>query len=100
MGRPRTGLSELLHEFCSNVYFQPPSSKKLTYPCIIYTFDGLNTRHADNRSYTNFDEYSVTYITRDPDDVTKYLLADLPLCELNRSYTSDNLYHYAYRLFW
>lgn len=99
MARPRSELSEILHEFCDNVYFQPPTGTKIKYPCIIYKIEDLDPRYADNRTYSICNQYSITYITRDPDDNVKYRIVDLPMCRMTRSYTEDNLYHYAYRLY-
>jgi len=99
MARPRSELSSLLHTFCSNVYFQPPADKKLTYPCIIYSLDALNVLYADNGPYRLHDRYSITYITRDPDDENIRKFVMLPLCKFDRSYSSDNLHHYAYTIF-
>lgn len=99
MAKSRDDLSAILHKFCSNVYFQPPANKKLTYPCIIYNLDRLNVIFADNGVYRMMDEYHVTYITRDPDDVNIRLLATLPLCSLTGTSPSDNLHHSYYRLY-
>ena len=99
MARPRSELNDILENYCQEVYFQPPASKKLSYPCIIYKLDRLNVVHADNVSYRVMDEYSVTYITRDPDDPNIRAIALLPYCELTRAYPSDNLHHNSYRLY-
>ena len=71
MAKPRSKLSEILHEICDEVHFQPPTGFKLKYPCIIYELERMNVRRADNAAYTLYDEYLITYITRDPDDSTK-----------------------------
>ena len=97
--KPRTTLSEALHALCENVYFQPPTGYRLIYPCIIYEFTGIEKRRADNRCYTTYGVYSMTYITRDPDDETKLAIAELPMCNMVRSFDSDNLYHYAYKIY-
>lgn len=100
MARPRSQLSELLHSKCSDVYFQPPTGTRINYPCIIYKLSAINVHNADNNPYILHDEYEMTYITRDPDDMRIHDLALLPLCKLTRAYTADNLYHYAYQLYW
>lgn len=71
----------------------------LRYPCILYEFTGMEKRSADNLGYATYGVYSLTYITRDPDDGTKVALAALPMCSMNQSYESDNLYHYGYRIY-
>ena len=96
----RLRLSGMLHDICgSNVYFQPPSNKKLEYPCIVYNLSNLNVVFADNGTYRMMDEYSITYITRDPDDVNIRRIATLPYCSLTRTAPSDNLHHSYYRIF-
>lgn len=99
MARPRTELSEILHSFCDNVYFQPPADKKLTYPCIIYSLDNFDVEFADNGHYRIMDQYSITYITRDPDDENIRQLLSIRYCRFGRSYPSDNLHHYTYTLY-
>lgn len=99
MARPRSELSDILHTICSNVYFQPPASKKMTYPCIVYNLDNKDVIFADNNRYIIMDQYSVTYITRDPDDENVNNILALRYCNLTRSYPSDNLHHYSYRLY-
>lgn len=99
MAKPRRILSESLHELCDNVYFQPPTGYKLKYPCIIYEFNGLERRPADNRGYITYGLYSIQYITRDPDDDVKLQIAELPMCSMDRTFDSDNLYHYQYRIY-
>lgn len=83
----------------NNVYFQPPTGKLLSYPCLIYELDNYSGKHADNYLYTSNDEYSITYITRDPDDAVIRQIAHLPLCRMTNSSMSDNLYHYYYKLY-
>lgn len=99
MARPRSELSEKLHALCNNVYFQPPTGKMLTYPCIVYSLDTFDVIRADNGPYRTYDKYSITYMTRDPDDEVIRGIALLPLCIMTRSSNNDNLHHYYYRLY-
>jgi hypothetical protein len=99
MARPRSELSEALHSICPNVHFQPPASKKLTYPCIIYQLDGKDVMFANNGHYRLMDQYSIMYITRDPDDANINGILSLQYCSLTRTFSSDNLHHYAYRIY-
>ena len=48
-----TRRNELHEKFCDllgsrNVYFQPPESVRLVYPCIIYRLGNFNVKHADD----------------------------------------------------
>lgn len=100
MAKSRTSLSEVLHNLCTHVYFQPPTGTKIVYPCIIYDLERTNVRYADNAPYALYDLYSIKYITRDPDDPVRNQLVMLPLCTSENSYTSDNLHHFPFRLYW
>lgn len=100
MARPRAELSTLLHTFCNNVYFQPPTGTKIVYPCIVYDLETTNVRFADNAPYALYDEYSIKYITRDPDDPVRNQLVYVPRCSPERVYISDNLYHHPFKIYW
>ena len=100
MAKPRSDLSKILHEFCDNVYFQPPADKKMSYPCIVYKLENLNVRRANNGVYTLMDQYSITYITRDPDDENIRKIALLPYCAMTNNQSINNLHHSNYRLFY
>lgn len=100
MAKPRSELSEVLHTFCDNVYYQPPTGHKITYPCIIYDLEKPDVTYADNAPYAIYDQYSIKYITRDPDDDTRNQIIRLSHCSADRPYTADNLYHYPFRIYW
>ena len=100
MARPRTELSNVLHAICNNVYFQPPNGYKLTYPCIVYELEKTDVTYADNAPYALYDLYSIKYITRDPDDATRYQFVLLPRCKNSRMYVADNLYHHPFDIYW
>ena len=82
-----------------HVYFQPPPTVKMNYPCIVYKRDDADTKFADNRPYSRMKQYQVTAISRDPDSVIPEKIAELPLCVFDRFYTADNLNHDVYKLF-
>lgn len=100
MAKRRSELDQRLHSFCDRVYFQPPNGYKLVYPCIVYDLAKTNARYADNAAYALHDMYTVKYITRDPDDPVRSEIIKMELCSSDRTYTSDNLYHHVYSLFW
>ena len=84
----------------NKVYFQPPSSIKLTYPCIIYRLDGISTNYADSVKYKNKKRYTVTVIDQDPDSIIPSSILSLDYCSFDRSYVSDNLNHYFFTLYY
>ena len=83
-----------------NVYFQPGSTVKLEYPCIIYSYAGPRDTPADNKTYHRNQRYTLIYVTRDPDDPLIDKLCDLQYCSFDRPYISDNLYHYSYSIYY
>lgn len=81
------------------VYFQPPETVKMVYPCIVYTLEDISTRYADNSPYTHRKAYTVTIIDRDPDSLIPDRIGELPLCSFSRKFTNDNLNHFVFRLY-
>lgn len=85
----------------SNVYFQPPESVKLKYPCIVYHRSNIDMVHADNKVYKKDNSYDITFITKDPDHPLVEEFLDLfSMISYNRSYSADNLNHYNYTLYY
>ena len=82
-----------------NVYFQPPESIKLNYPCIIYELSGHKSEFADNKLYLNKKQYTITVIDRDPDSLIPDKLLSLSLISFDRYYAANNLNHYVFRLY-
>lgn len=83
-----------------NVYFQPPESIKLKYPCIIYERQRVDSDYADDMSYKREMVYNVTLIETDPDSETFEKILDLPQCYSDRFYTADNLHHGSFILYY
>lgn len=90
----------VLKKICPNVYFQPPASVKMIYPCIRYSIAGDRSLHANDGLYNTNQQYTVTFITKDPDCEAIDTIRNLPYCSLDRPYTSDNLYHYPFTIFY
>lgn len=98
----RLKLHEILVEKLGsrNVYFQPPASLKLKYPCIVYSRSGSKNIPADNLSYIHKKRYEVTVIDEDPDSEIPDRIEQLPRCSFDRWYTADNLNHYVFTLYY
>lgn len=97
----RHDLHELLKDICPNVYFQPPETVRMTYPCIVYQLASEKIFHSDNRPYGWFTAYNLTYITKSPDDIeTRSRLMKIPTCAFNRFYTADGLNHYSFTIYY
>jgi hypothetical protein len=97
----RLQLQNLLEEAVgsSNVYFQPPSTIQMQYPCIVYTKDAADTIFADNSPYRFARRYQIIVIDSDPDSGIPEKIAALPMCTFDRFYTADNLNHDVFRIF-
>lgn len=83
-----------------NVYFQPPSSIQLQYPCIIYKRDSAKTKFADDNPYLYTKRYMVTVIDRNPDSVLPDKVALLPKTSFSRHFQSENLNHDVFTIFY
>ena len=84
----------------NNVYYQPPQSFKLKYPCIIYSREKVGTTFADDKAYDFNTKYKVTVVYTDPDDKLVYdILANVPMCTHDSHFVSDNLYHDALTIY-
>jgi hypothetical protein len=79
-------------------YFQPPPTVDMTYPCIVYQLDDIDTRFANNAPYSLNKEYKITVIDPDPETSIPDQLAVLPGVAFDRFYTADNLNHYAFSI--
>lgn len=82
-----------------NVYFQPPSNLAIQYPCIVYALDNAKTEFAGNHPYSRTKRYQVTVIDRNANTLIPDDVAQLPLSNLNRVFTADNLHHYVFNLY-
>ena len=103
MKKTRLTLHEALVDFLgsSNVYYQPPESVKLKYPCIIYELNRIDGVPADNLQYLKNKKYTITIVHKDadstmPDDILNYF----KYIQFDRPYKSDNLYHEVYTITW
>lgn len=84
----------------SRVYFQPPETVKMTYPCIVYTLDRIDTRYANDKPYLHDRAYTITIIDKNPDSEIPDRVSELPMCSFTRKFTNDNLNHFVFRLYY
>jgi len=84
----------------NNVYFQPPPSIKLKYPCIIYERSGINTIYADDKAFLHHVKYSITLIGRSPENELVKKILELPYCSYDRYFTADLLSHDTFSLYY
>lgn len=83
------------------VYFQPPESVKMVYPCIRYYRTRARTDKADDLTYRFVQCYDLIIIDADPDStIARYIVEHFPMAELNSTYVADNLYHASITLYY
>jgi len=101
MAKNREELQSDLEEILGsrNVYYQPPASIKLKYPCILYELGGIHVTKASNAPYLKGRNYTVTLIHSDPDNDIVDKLTEYPYTSFDRSFIADGLYHYVFEIF-
>ena len=90
---------KLHEELCNilgsrNVYYKPPESVKMKYPCIRYYKSGISQLKANDKQYKATNQYEIVVIDHNPDsDIHEKILAHFSMCNYDRGYVADNLYH-------
>lgn len=99
--RDRKELQDILEEILGSgkVYFQPPATARMEYPCIIYTLETRNIEHANNRPYRQMKRYLITVVDSNPDSTIGDRVAQLPTAQFGRSYKADQLNHQTFRVY-
>lgn len=82
------------------VYFQPPETLKMTYPCVVYSRQYIESVHADNIDYLDSRQYNVVLISRDPDDEAVDKLLAFPNSRYRNGYTAEGLRHDAFEIYY
>ena len=98
----RLELHEILCDVLGSrhVYFQPPSSVKMVYPAIVYSRNSIGNDFANDLVYKQSLGYTVTVIDEDPDSNVVEKISRLPMCRFDRHFTSDNLNHDVFTIFY
>ena len=81
------------------MYYQPPSSIRMSYPAIVYSRNNIDNYHADNSIYKQEKSYNIIVIDEDPDSDIVDKISKLPKCRFNSHYVSDNLNHDSFTLY-
>ena len=88
-------------ELESRAYFQPPPSKRMSYPCIRYSRSVNDIKRANNKVYMNTNKYEGVVIDPDPDsDIPNKLLERFPMFTLEKPYVADNLNHFPFTIYY
>lgn len=97
---------ELHEELCDilgsrNVYYQPPESVRLNYPCIVYKKSKPSEIKADNRRYITTSCYDITVITRDPDsDIADKIVDHFLYSSSEGTFVTQNLHHDQLKIYY
>lgn len=83
-----------------NVYFQPPSTLIMKYPAIRYKRSDISNTYAENNVYMQSYHYDLTVIDRDPDSEIVKKISTLPGIKWKQHYTSDNLNHDVFTIYY
>lgn len=72
----------------------------MSYPAIVYNRDFQTVDYADNLPYSRTIRYQITVIDHDPDSLIPDKVAALPLTRYVRHFTTENLNHDIYDLYY
>ena len=112
--------ADLNQELCdllgsAYVYFDPPENIQMQFPCIIYTREGADVKHANDRVYMFTRRYTVTYVSFDSSEgvseyddkeiedsqtVVERIINHFPLCKYDRHFCVDGLSHDVFELYY
>lgn len=101
METKRTILQKKLEDFLEtkNVYFQPPESFKLKYPCVIYNLASTFPRFANNELYFDKDQYRLEIIDRNPDSALFQKMKRFRYARFERPFVANNLHHWVFNIY-
>lgn len=95
----RLDLSNILHEVVDNVYFEPPTSVIMKYPCIRYSRSHIDTTFADNIPYLRHNRWELILIYEDADSNLPDVVLDRLAATHDRHYVVDNLHHDVFTIY-
>ena len=95
----RLKLQNRLETIIEHVYFQPPDTIIMEYPCIVYNLISDNGYYANNALYKHVLEFQITVITTDalPNETMTELL-QIEYSRFDRHYVADHLHHYLFTI--
>lgn len=82
------------------VYFQPPANVLMVYPAIRYERSNIGNVSADNDIYRQSHHYQITVIDKNPDSDIVDSVSKIPKIRFVRHYTSNNLNHDVFELYY
>lgn len=100
MARSQESLLTILTDLdgVADAYIVPPDNVKLPTPYITMDLDDDFVLRADNKVYASFNRYTVTLITRAPDDPLFEVVRALPLTSFDRRFVAAGLTHFVFQI--
>lgn len=90
----RLELHNQLLKFSDNVYYQPPSTIKMRFPCIVYNKSDAKRLYSNDGMYSRKQQYQITVISPDPDSLTaEELETHFEYCKITNYLKVDNLHN-------
>lgn len=83
----------------TNVYYSPPPTIQMQYPCIVYQRSRISAKFADNQPYSQKTRYKVTVIDKNPDSVIPGRISLLPMCTHDTNFVASNLNHDVFSIY-
>lgn len=76
-----------------NVYYNPPESQKMNFPCIVYNLTNIQPIHADNQTYLDYTTYKIIYVSKQVDSPTVRDLLNIPMTRFSTKYVKNGFWH-------
>lgn len=84
-----------------HVYYQPPESFKMVYPCIVINLSSADHKWSGDGLYFYENRYELIYMTKDSESTLREdIVRHFRMCQFDRHYVVDNLYHDIFTIFW
>jgi hypothetical protein len=71
----------------------------MQYPAIVYSRKDIDGRRANDSVYMQSLVYELIVIDKNPDSDIPIRISQLPMCSYDRHYTSDNLNHDVFTIY-
>lgn len=99
----RPELQEELEEILGskNVYFQPPASVHIKYPCIIFELSNTDVKRADNKAFIKTNRYHLKHMFKSLEKEKKdALLEHFMMISHDNRMIVDGLYNDDFTLYY
>jgi len=77
----------------NNVYYNPPETLQMKFPCIVYNLDYIEDMHADNSKYIDWTTYKIYVVSKKVDHPAIRQILNIPMTRFSTRYVRDGLYH-------